>query len=406
MVSGKHGKLRILHVGKTSVGAPWAVRQTRDLVRLGLDVHIAVPAGGPRVAQYEEAGVTVHLLQPDLPIRAPWRVPGRLRALRDLVRRVDPDIIHTLYAGTAVATRIALGRNHPTPRVFQVPGPLHVEHPLYRRAELATAGRHDYWIGTCRSIGVAYRAAGIPDAHVFVCDYGVDLEDHQDQPKGALRAELGVGAATPIIGMVGIMYPPKRYLGQVRGLKGHEDLIDALAICLERRPDALGVFVGGAWGNAAGYESHVRSYARAKCGDRAVFLGMRGDVPMLLPDFDVAVQPSHSEGVAGSAVEAQLLGVPVVATAVGGLPDLVVPGENGWLVPPRDPARLAAAILDALGNPDEARAMGMRGRERARQLFDGKRKSAEVVDIYQRVLTEERSVGCTLIVPSVSSTVS
>jgi len=147
---------------------------------------------------------------------------------------------------------LALGKRHPLPRVFQVPGPLHLEHLLSRQTEIATAGPQDYWIGTCRAICDRYRRAGVVDERLFVSDYGVDLEDHVAQPRGRLRRELGIGPDVKLIGMVGIMYPPKRYLLQRRGLKGHEDLIDALALVQRSWPDVLGVCIGGAWNNAAG----------------------------------------------------------------------------------------------------------------------------------------------------------
>jgi len=401
MGSGKNGALRVLYLAKTSVGGPWAVRQTRDHVRLGVEAHIAVPTGGPKVAQYEEAGVTVHPMETDFPITKLWLAPARFTQLRELVDRVQPDIIHSYYVGTTLTARLALGRNQPTPRVFQVPGPLHLEHPFFRRGEIATAGPRDYWIGTCHSICAVYRAAGIGDDRLFVSDYGVDLEEYVYHPKGKLRGECDIPPDVPIVGMVGIMYAPKRYLGQRRGLKGHEDLIDALALVLREEPDVIGAFVGGGWNGAAAYEARVREYAREKCGDRAVFLGMRTDVPELLPDFDIAVQPSHSEGVAGTAVEAQLLGIPVVATNVGGQPDLIVDGETGWLVPPKDPPAMAAAILDALHNPERTRAIARAGHDRAERLFNGKTNNAEVVGIYQTILARTGRVSG---VPSLRST--
>ena len=386
MGSGKNGALKVLYLAKTSVGGPWAVRQTRDHVRLGVEAHIALPPDGPKVAQYEAAGVTVHPMETDFPITKPWLAPGRFKQLRALVDALQPDIIHSYYVGTTLTARLALGRRHPIPRVFQVPGPLHLEHAFFRRAEIATAGPRDYWIGTCHSICDIYRSSGIADERLFVSDYGVDLEEYVYHPKGTLRGALGIGPEAPIVGMVGIMYAPKRYLLQRRGLKGHEDLIDALAIVLKERPDVLAVFVGGGWEGAAAYEERVRAYGREKCGERAVFLGMRADVPELLPDFDIAVQPSHTEGVAGTAVEAQLLGIPVIATNVGGQPDLIVDGETGWLVPPKDPPAMAAAILDALNNPERTRAMAARGHDRAERLFNGKHNNAEVVEMYGKIL--------------------
>jgi len=389
---GKHGGLRVLYLAKTSAGAPWAMRQVRDHVRLGVDAHIGLPAGGPMIAQYEAGGATTHLLPTDVPVKHLWAAPTVFKGLRALVDRVEPDIIHCYHVGTAVSARLALGRRHPIPRVFQVPGPLHLEHRFFRTAEIASAGPRDYWIGTCNSIRDFYRAAGIPEGRLFVSDYGVDLEDHVSHAKGKLRAEIGVGPEKTLVGMVGIMYPPKRFLCQTRSLKGHEDLIDALALVMRSRPDVTGVFIGGAWNDAFAYEARVRAYGRAKCGDRIAFLGMRDDVPELLPDFDIAVQPSHTEGVAGTAVEAQLLDVPVIATNVGGQPDLIVDGETGWLVPSKDPPAMAAAILGALSDPERTRRIAARGHVRAAARFDGKRNNAEVVAMYGAILEREGGV--------------
>jgi glycosyltransferase involved in cell wall biosynthesis len=113
------------------------------------------------------------------------------------------------------------------------------------------------------------------------------------------------------------------------------------------------------------------------------------------------VQPSHTEGVAGTAVEAQLLGIPVIATNVGGQPDLIVDGETGWLVPPKNPPALAAAILDALSNPARTRAMAARGHDRAEALFNGKTNNAAVVEMYTRILSRAGEASG---VPSLRST--
>jgi glycosyltransferase involved in cell wall biosynthesis len=381
-------KPTVLHLGKTSAGAPWLVRQTRYLVDLGLDVHIALPLGGPTVREYEEAGVTLHPLQPDVPLREPWRAPEVLRALRDIVADVRPDVIHSSYVGTTIMARLALGRDHPIPRVFQVPGPLHLEHPLYRRAEIAMAGRADYWIATCHSILDLYKQAGIPSDRLFLSDHGVDVAAHTCRPKGNLRKELGIAADVRIVGMVGLMYAPKWMLGQKRGLKGHEDFIEALSICLRRDPNMVGVIIGGAWNNATEYVAHLREYGKRLCGDRAIFMGTRSDVSDLLPDFDVAVQPSLSEGIPGTGMEAQLLGIPLVATNIGGLPDIVEEGVTGRLVPPHDPARLAAVILDVLHDPTRVQEMARTAQERGRQRFDARMLAGEVSDIYHTLLSK------------------
>ena len=376
---------RVLHVVKTSVGATWVWRQVRELVRLGVDVHVALPPHGPMIPRYEEVGATVHPLDVNFPMRRPYRLSLVLRGLRELVGRVRPDILHLHNVGVALTARLAL-RNSGPPRVFQVPGPLHLEHGFFRHAELATASPRDYWLASCKYTRRLYLAAGVPDERVGTSYYGTDIENYSRTEPGTLRSELGLPADAPVVGMVAYMYAPKRYLGQTRGLKGHEDLIDAVRLAQREREDLRVVFVGGAWDGATAYEARVRAYGREHLGERAVFLGTRNDVAALYSDFDVAVHPSHSENV-GGAVESLLLEVPTVTSTVGGFPELVRPGETGWLVPPRAPAQLAKALLEVLCHPEDARQRARRGRELARELFDVRRTAAEVFDYYGRLLS-------------------
>jgi len=382
--------MKVLHLVKTSVGATWALRQVRELVKLGVDVSVALPGGGPLIPQYRSAGATVFERDLDFPMRRPQRFASVRRAVRELVDEVRPDLIHCHHVGTALSARLALGKSHPIPRLFQVPGPLHLEHPLFRGAELATAGPRDYWMGSCRWTCDRYRKSGIPADRIFLSYYGVDVESFVPREPGKLRRELGFDSATRIVGMVAFIYAPKRYLGQTRGLKGHEDLFDAMAICLKDDPALRCVVVGGAWNGAVGYERRVKDYARAACGDRVVFLGTRQDIPDLYPDFDVVCCPSHSENVGGAA-ESLMLAVPTIASDVGGFPDLVRPGETGWLVPPRDPPRLAEAIRLALSDGDAARRMARRGQELARVLFDVRRCAKEVFAAYEQILSREQA---------------
>jgi glycosyltransferase involved in cell wall biosynthesis len=308
-----------------------------------------------------------------------------LAAIRRLVDTVAPDIIHSHFVTTTLALRLALGRHHPVPRLFQVPGPLHLEHALFRAADLYTAGPADRWIASCHWTANRYRRSGIDPSRIFFAYYGVDCEEFSPQPRGKLRQELGLEPETPVIGMVAYVYAPKRYLGQRRGLKGHEDLIDAMVKVLAVRPDAVCAMVGGPWQGADAYAHRLRQYAEARCGNHVRFLGTRHDVAALYADFDVVVHPSHSENLGGAA-ESLLLGVPTIATDVGGFPDIVRPGETGWLVPARRPDRLATTILEVLGGRAEARRRADRGRGLAREVLDVKVTAAAVARIYERVV--------------------
>lgn len=379
--------MRVLHLIKTPVGATWALRQIRELVRLGIEVHVALPPGGPMVGKYNEIGATEHLLQTDFPIRSPWKLHSISTKLRLLVQSIQPDIIHSHFVGTTLSMRLALGRGKTIPRVFQVPGPLHLENNFFRSAELAIAGRSDFWIGSCQWTCDRYAKSGIDCKRIFLSYYGTDVDLYTPKTPGKLKNELGLGPDCKIIGMVAFMYAPKRFLGQKRGLKGHEDLIDAFKICLEKNSNIRCVIVGGAWNNATKYEAALHRYARQRCGDRVIFLGTRYDVPDIYADFDVAVHPSHSENV-GGAVESLLLGVPTIATRIGGFPDLVRDGETGWLVPPKNPQALATAIIDVLNDPYEAHKRAMAGQKRARDLFDIRKTADEVNIIYEQIFAQ------------------
>ncbi len=382
--------MRVLHLLKTAVGATWALRQMRELVKLGVDVHVALPEG-PLIPQYQAAGVCVHIAQYDFPLRRPYAFPALRTSFLQLVREVQPDLIHSHFVGTTLTMRLALGGNHSIPRVFQVPGPLHLEHPFFRRMEIASAGAADSWIGSCHWTCDRYRASGITDERVFLSFYGTDIDALSPRPPGKLRQELNLDPDTCVVGMVAFMYAPKRYLGQTRGLKGHEDLIDALALVQRRHKHIVGVFAGGAWGGATGYEAQVRSYGRQKLGDRAIFLGTRTDVADLYADFDLAVHPSHSENL-GGAGESLLMGVPTITTSVGGFPDLIKHGETGWLVPPRDPIALAETIAAALSDPAGARRLAVHGQAFVRESLDVRHTARQVYDVYRTILERKPDV--------------
>jgi lipopolysaccharide/colanic/teichoic acid biosynthesis glycosyltransferase len=377
--------MKVLQLVKTAEGATWALRQVQALIARGLDVTVAMPPGR-LVAHYERAGANVIRFQSDFPVKNPLAIPRHLERFRLMVKDVAPDVIHSHFVGTTLTMRMALrGRTSP-PRVFQVPGPLHLEHALYRAAEIGTGSAEDVWIGSCRWTCERYRRSGIDPGRVFLSYYGLDPAAFVPAKAGKLRSELGLSMAVRIVGMVAFMYAPKRYLGQRRGLKGHEDLIDALALLRRRREDIVGVFVGGAWADAHGYERRVRRYAQRRLGDGAVFLGTRADVPELYADFDLAVHPSHSENV-GGALESMLLGVPTLASDVGGFPDLIDHGETGWLVRPRSANSLAATIERALDDPRRWE-IAQRGRARTSDVMDLNKNVDEIVRVYERVVRE------------------
>jgi glycosyltransferase involved in cell wall biosynthesis len=380
--------MKVLHIVKTAVGANWAYEQVRILCSLGIEVVVALPSDTEGLApKYREAGAAVVRANLDLPAREPWRIPATLRACRQLVADVRPDLIHTHHVGTTFIARLALGKNSPIPRIFQVPGPLHLEHSFFAWLDISLAGPRDSWIAVCESIQEKYRLHGVAPHRVFLSRAGMRAIQVRTRKNDKLRRELGIPLDAPVIGMVAHIYAPKFFLGQTRGVKGHEDFIAALALIKKMRPDVRGLIVGGSWQKSGvWYEKRLHSLGERICGSGVIFLGNRTDLDDVSGIFDLSVQPSHSEAVAWSVAELLQRNIPIVATSVGGLPEIIREGETGWLVPPRNPPAIARAVLEALANPKEARRRATQGRELARHLLDVEKTGREVAAIYEEIL--------------------
>ncbi|MBL4630170.1 MAG: glycosyltransferase family 4 protein [Paraglaciecola sp.] len=380
--------MRVLHLLKTAVGASWALRQTSELVKLGVEVHLALP-DGPMVTKYREAGVKVHIFDPSINIRNPFGNVEQVKKLRALVADVCPDLIHSHFVATTLLMRLAL-RKSSIPRIFHVPGPLHLEHALFRRIELFMASKQDYWLASCLWTRSKYEQCGIAPAKVGLAYYGVNADDFvfNHVKNNELRDTLGLSKDDFLIGMVAYFYGPKAYLGQSRGLKGHEDLIDAMAIVNRQYPHVKCIFVGGPWGNSQKYFERVKAYAKDKTGENCIFLGQRNDVPKLYPQFDLAVHPSHSENV-GGAVESMYARVSTLTSDVGGFPDLVTDGETGYIVPAKSPTQLASKIIDVINNPMERQKCIAKGLEKVTQVMNVQHNAKQVHDFYTQVLRQE-----------------
>jgi len=379
--------MRVLHVVKTVEGAKWAVEQVAELVRHGIEVHVALPQlSGRFIEQWYATGARLHELAMDFPVREPWRLPSILRSTRRLVDEVKPDLIHSHFFGTTLVLRYALGKNHFIPRIFQVPGPLHLEHSFFRRWEISSSGDSDYWIGSSRCILEHYRKAGVPENRLFLSYYGNRLQSGASR-QGGLRTRLGISDQDKVIGNINYLYPPKWYLGQTRGLKRHEDVIDALGLVIAERSDVMGVLIGGQWGVGSGYESRLRKRAEQVGHGRIMMPGYMTaeEVRDAWADFDFAVHVPASEN-CGGVVEPLMAAVPVIASQVGGLPEVVIDGVTGLLVESGNVEQLAETMIKALDHMDGQREMARCGRDLVVRMFDVSRTAMEVKGIYDHLL--------------------
>ena len=227
------------------------------------------------------------------------------------------------------------------------------------------------------SQAVGSQFAGLPVA-VTVIPNGIPVADFAPgDPPPNLRRELGLTATDQVVMVVSRLTP----------WKGHMTLLEALSLLAESWPQLKLVVVGEVAFWEPEYEQQLKQRAAdLGVGARVVWTGFRADVPDLLRLCDLFVLPSLNEPFGRAIVEAMAAGRPVVATRSGGVPEIVVDGETGLLVPPEDSPALAQAMAMLLGDPIRAREMGARGLERARTRFSADRVAVEVQDVYQQLL--------------------
>jgi len=203
------------------------------------------------------------------------------------------------------------------------------------------------------------------------------------QPKpGRVHREYGIPLGTPVCACI----------GRVVSGKGIDCYLRAARIVAGRRPDVRFLMIG-ARSVERNYQPELELLARElNLEHRVIFTGQRQDVPEILREVDIVVHPSLTEGLSNVILEAMAAGIPVIATRVGGNPELVENGRTGYLVSVGDAAEIANAICRLLDHPEMARAFGERARQRVIDEFAMNRMLSKTEALYFRVL-EQRLAG-------------
>ena len=385
--------LRVVRViGRLNIGGPaqHVVLLNQGLTRLGYETHLvggALRPGEDSMAYFaEQHGVP--------PIQIPELVTdtsvGRrdvraVRALTRVIRDVRPHIVHTHTAKAGFLGRVAA-------RLARTPVLVHTFHGhvlhgyfpawksrLLRGIEVGLGLATDQVIAISPGVRddlLRYRVA--PVSKIEVVPLGLDLTPFERAPEhaGTLRRELNLSADAFVMAIVGRIVP----------IKNHALFLRAARTVVAKHPETVVLVVGDGDQRAATEQLAAQLDLRPQ----VLFLGWRRDLPAVYADTDLLVVSSNNEGTPVAAIEAMAARCPVVATRVGGVPDLISDRVTGMLVPPGDPERLAQALIYARDHPSETERWARLARTQVIERHSVEGMVSAVDRLYRRLVQSAR----------------
>ncbi len=370
--------LRVLHVNaqrRLRGGEAQTIALARELGRRGHETAFVCQASSPVEASAREAGVPVH------PVRMRADAdPFAVSAITRLLRRGRWDVLHAHDSHAVGIGALAVawpgGPGRRPARVYT----RRLATSISRGTSLGL-NRWKYRLGVDACIAISGAVArqlvadGIPGSRIAIVPSGVEITPGRvgrRRPSAARRRALGLPASGPLIGNV----------SHLEWEKGVDVLMDAFESISAARPGTTLVIVGDGPDRAALEQRAARPGLRG----RVLFLGHRPDVGSILEALDLYVAPGRREALGTSILQAQGRGLGVVATSVGGTPEVVRDGETGLLVPPDAPFTLGEAMGRLLDDPALRHRLGEAARRRVSAEFSTERMVSGTLEVYRRVV--------------------
>jgi glycosyltransferase involved in cell wall biosynthesis len=343
-------------------------------------VSVVCPRPGPLVDALGELHAQVHLIDivrpaPNDEYEVNLEAVGRLVAL---MQRWHPDVVHGHLYPAFVHGSLA-------GQLAGVPALVSTAHTLIVRPGDAWVTR----LTRTRVIAVSQAAkqllveGGVSPRAIRVIPNGIEPRYFDDERERARveRQRLRIPEGVLIVGTI----------ARLSEEKGHRELLHIARGVLDRRPDTVFLIVG-----TGPLADELRTQAEAlKISDRVIFTGARRDVTTLNHLIDVFLLPSREEALPLAVLEAMAAARPIVASAVGGVPEVVVDGETGILLAPSDRDGFVRAVVALLEDPDRRRQLGERGRRRAATRFRVDRMVGETLRYYRAILATRPPSGVT-----------
>lgn len=359
--------MKIMYViGSMQVGGAenHLLRISTELAQTGEHIEVfAFQPEGPLRPLFEQQGIRVNGFTPPQWLRRMLRHP-RAQAWVVLLMsaallwwrlwRLRPQILHFFLPAAYIVGGFVSLFGPPVHRVMSRRSLNHyqVKHRLFARAEHWLHPRMNKVVGNSMAVVDQLVDEGVIVERLRLIYNGIDVARFRDcSARATTRGELGIGMNAHVLIIVANLIP----------YKGHADLIHACALASTDMPQPWRMLVVG---RDDGIGAQLQAQAK-ECGvgENFMFLGSRQNIPELLACSDVGVLCSHEEGFSNAVLEAMAAGLPMVVTDVGGNAEAVQDGDTGYVVPARNPAALADALLKIANDPDR-QAMGERGHQR------------------------------------------
>jgi len=332
---------------------------------LGHRTMLVAHSGG-ELRQRAAEGLDLIPLAPktEMDLSAAWRLSRILKQLNpDIVHAHDPHAVAMSALALSMSTQIAKPPLVAARRVdFHLKGNS-LSRWKYRQV--------DCFICASEAIRTMLVADGVPAARAVTVHEGIDLGRIDAAQPANLHQDLWLPHHAPIVGNVAALVPHK----------GQRHFIDAARLVLPHVPDARFVIAGEGELRPA-LEKQIKDHRLEK---HVLLAGFRPDILSLHKAFDIFVLSSVTEGLGTSLLDAMAASKPIVAATVGGIPEVVVDGKTGFLVPPRDHEAMAAAMIRLLKDDNLRTRLGAAGRARAESRFSAERMVQQTVRVYERV---------------------
>ena len=329
---------------------------------------VAHPEGELR--RRAEEGLDLIPLAPrsEMDLSAAWR-------LSRVLKRLKPDIVHAHDPHGLAMASLALSLGGSSTAGRGAPALVASRRVDFRlKGNSLSRWKHrqvDCFIAASEAIRRILIADGVPEDHAVTVHEGIDVERVASVPPIDVHEVFWLPHHAPVVGNVAALVPHK----------GQRYLIEAAHLVVQEVPDARFVILG---------EGELREQLERQVRDHhlekhVLLPGFRTDVMGCLKSFDLFVMSSVTEGLGTSLLDAMACSRPIVATTAGGIPEVIADGETGLLVPPRDHAAMANAIVTLLNDAPRRARMGAAGLARVRERFTVERMVAETAAVYARV---------------------